>query len=269
MILDLDTCLNNELLISVDDGSLLNIEHSSNTNSLLRSETGDFSYPILSGKPVLFRSSFPFEYIHDGIPYENIEDPYQQYMLLSQIKASISTNLDKSCDVYKHTMKLFTNLASGLKGNGLLVDIGCDQPSLSVSYFPSGCQYIGIDPVLNLSNDQRDFSLVALAEELPLRSESCDMAAFNGSLDHVLDFNSGLLEAHRILKKQGELVIQIYTYNDSKMSTLLTDICHFHHYRNHQLKSALNKLFSTVDVEFHDCPKGYSHRKITQYFCKK
>lgn len=268
MILDLNTCINEKLLISVDDSSLLKYKSNHNLGDLLYSSLTGHTYPVVSGKPILLRSSFPLEYILNGIPLEVVDDSYKQYMLLSQIKASVSTNLDKSCDVYKQTMKLFTNLASGLKGNGLLVDIGCDDPSLSINYFPTGCQYIGLDPILN-SSEESDFSIVGLAEELPFRSDSCDMAAFNGSLDHVLDFNTALLEAYRILKNGGELVIQIYTYDDSKNSTLLTDICHFHHYRNHQLKSCLSNLFSTVDEQFYDCPKGYSHRKITQYFCIK
>lgn len=268
MILDLNTCISNQLLISVDDGSPLKFYDTPNSDILLCSSLTGYTYPVISGKPILLRSSFPLEYTLNGIPLKIVEDSYEQYMLLSQIKASVSTNLDKSCEVYQHTMKLFSNLASGLNGNGLLVDIGCDDPSLSVNYFPSNCQYIGLDPILN-SSEESDFSVVGLAEELPFRTESCDMAAFNGSLDHVLDFNSALLEAFRVLKKGGELVIQIYTYDDSKNSTLLTDICHFHHYRNNQLKSCLSNLFSTVDDQLYDCPKGYSHRKITQYFCKK
>ena len=267
-MIDLKTCINNELLISVDDGSLLKYKSYHHSDDLLCSCLTGHTYPVVSGKPILLRSSFPLKYILNGIPHECVEDSYQQYMLLSQIKASVSTNLDKSCEVYQHTMKLFTNLASGLNGNGILVDIGCDDPSLSINYFPSNCQYIGLDPILNTSKES-DFSVVGLAEELPFRSESCDMVAFNGSLDHVLDFNSALLEAFRVLKKGGELVIQIYTYDNSKDSTLLSDICHFHHYRNHQLKSCLSNLFKTVDEQFYDCPKGYSHRKITQYFCIK
>ena len=102
-MIDLKTCINNELLISVDDGSLLKYKSYHHSDDLLCSCLTGHTYPVVSGKPILLRSSFPLKYILNGIPHEFAEDSYQQYMLLSQIEASVSTNLDKSCEVYQHT----------------------------------------------------------------------------------------------------------------------------------------------------------------------
>ena len=106
------------------------------------------------------------------------------------------------------------------------------------------------------SNDE--FKILGMAEFLPFRKSSLDYVSFNTSLDHILDYHSGIEEAFRVLKPGGKILISTYVwlYN----STLLSDTVHFHHFREDQLILALKNLFSIERINRYQDIKGSDHR---------
>ena len=81
---------------------------------------------------------------------------------------------------------------------------------------------------------------------------------FNASLDHILDYYEAISEAFRVLKKKGSLYLSSYVWKEK--ATLLTDIVHFHHFRENQLIGCIEELFVIKKILRYECPKNNSHR---------
>jgi len=85
-----------------------------------------------------------------------------------------------------------------------------------------------------------------------------DAVLFNTSLDHILDYNTAIEEAHRILKPDGSVVIATYVWVER--ATLLTDNVHFHHFREFIILEALESYFEIEDIRRYEDPKHATHR---------
>lgn len=83
---------------------------------------------------------------------------------------------------------------------GKLVDIGCGDNPYG-EYFPFLKRYIGVD----ISNDSAD--IIADAKGLPFKNESIDFVLCSQVIEHDKDPCRILTEAHRILKKNGVLIL--------------------------------------------------------------
>ena len=77
---------------------------------------------------------------------------------------------------------------------------------------------------------------------------------------HYDEFSkSWLKEAKRVLKKNGSIYISTYIWSDR--AELITDLVHFHHFRQYELLSALEELnFSQLSSTIYESPKGDTHR---------
>jgi ubiquinone/menaquinone biosynthesis C-methylase UbiE len=148
-------------------------------------------------------------------------------------------------------------------GQGTLLDIGCDKPSISHLFYPSGVNYIGLDP--SFSNDE--FKVLGMAEFLPFTDNIFDFVSFNTSLDHILDYQTALDEACRVLIKGGSLILSSYAWKDK--ATLLTDNVHFHHFREFELFGALKQSFSIESVKRYKDVKNEDHRYGIYILAKK
>ena len=176
-----------------------------------------------------------------------------QYYLLSQIKGKSEINSSPEINSTKKHHWRMREFCKKLQGD-LLLDIGCDKPSLSHLLYPANFKYVGLDP--SFSNEE--FKIIGMAEMLPFSNESFDVVSFNGSLDHILDYYSAIDEASRVLKSRGKIVLSGYAW--IKNATLLTDDVHFHHFRDHQLFSVLDKDFKIERVFRYEDPKNQDHR---------
>jgi len=107
---------------------------------------------------------------------------------------------------------------------GRCLDIGGHQGRLR-EYIAEDQEYVSIDPYLDVfeglgsqSNLLEVFQslksptnfVCALAEHLPLRSESFDTAHMRSCIDHFYNPEIALLEAHRVLKRGGQLIVGLY-----------------------------------------------------------
>ncbi len=221
-----------------------------------------FCFDLFKGSAILFPRSILDNMINWETPLKYYSEPLIQYHLLSQIKGKSDINAPSySRAANKHFFRI-KKFCENLD-QGLLLDVGCDRPSLSSLFYPEGIDYHGIDP--SFSNDE--FKTIGMAEFLPFVDLSFDYVSFNTSLDHILDYHTAIQESYRVLKKKGNLIIASYVWKDK--ATLLKDNVHFHHFREYEIFGALEKYFSIEKSIRYEDPKGETHRYGIYIMAKK
>lgn len=89
---------------------------------------------------------------------------------------------------------------------GLVLDVGCGpqpQPTYARGF---GGRLVGIDPLRGA--ERREFEFVqGLGEYLPFRDDVFDRVLFATTLDHMLSPRRALLEAARVARPEGEIVV--------------------------------------------------------------
>ena len=245
--LSLFQCLKRRLLISPDTHKeLIAIDEKGTLTD------GVNEYTTISGCPILYPKEITEAWQDGELPLAYCSSALKQYVLLSQIKQSgeINAPLD-SVPARKHQYR-FKDFCKEL--SGLVLDVGSDRPSHSTQLLPPKCEYLGLDPYAG----QGEFRIICLGEILPIRDGSVDAVLFNTSLDHILDYNTAIEEAHRILKPDGSVVIASYVWVER--ATLLTDNVHFHHFREFEILGALESYFEIEDIRRYEDPKHDTHR---------
>ena len=213
-------------------------------------------FEIRDGVALLVPSRLQPYLAKDGIrvPPDYGNDALLQYARISAIKQNGGdANSDHNDVWYRRHVEWSRELLRDASGD--VLDIGCDSPRLSATFFPAECRYLGVDP-LYASNDE--FRLGAMAEFLPVRDASFDGVCFLTSLDHVFDYKRALAEASRVLKSGGQIYLASLVWTDR--CDLHYDLVHFHHFRESQLFDELGE-FSVEEVRRYDW-KNDSHRTI-------
>jgi len=222
---------------------------------------GTLNFPLVDGLPILLPSKV-HPYIKNGrieIPLDKSLEKFIQYFLISSIKQNHPTiNSDHNDYWYQRHMdnckKLFTHAKEGL-----LLDIGCDTPSLNIKLHSQNIQYIGLDPSFTLTEE---FRVIGIAELLPFKNESFDNVCLMSSLDHVLDYYQAFSEATRVLKKGGKMLFSILVWY--KEADLFNDTNHFHHFRDEQIMNLF--IDYKITFMFKDVWKNNTHRE-SLYLC--
>jgi SAM-dependent methyltransferase len=204
----------------------------------LRTASGSHTYPMIGPRPVLLPA-----FARDAGPIDRLQyspqtfaKPGLQYLLLSAIKAQGGPqNSDYSDIWFKRHVHRSRKLLAGARG--LTLDIGCDKPSISSRLYPPTATFLGLEPSQTPSEE---FCLCGIGECLPLIDASVDNVVFMTSLDHVLDYNLAVEEARRVLKPGGMLYLASLVWTHD--AGLLRDTVHFHHFREYQLRGALEGL---------------------------
>lgn len=161
-------------------------------------------------------------------------DPALQYIYLNMVKNSGGDhNTPLSDPWYRRHLHRSRELVRNAEG--LVLDVGCDNPALSRLLFPSAVRYFGIDPGLG---SRPEPCLVGMAEFLPVASGTLDGVAFLTSLDHVFDYHTALDEAFRVLRPGGKLFLASLVW--THRAELIRDNIHFHHFRQHEIEGALS-----------------------------
>lgn len=246
--LGLDACLS--VLASPDTGRPLQLD-----STLPQLSDGENCYGMREGLPILIPTKLqPYFTDRLVLPLAHYKEAYLQYYLLATIKQSGEINAASSeVAAQKHFYRMSRFLS---EAKGLTLDVGCDDPRLSASFFSPDVSYVGLDPFCLRASP---FRVIGVGEHLPFLSESLDNVVFNTSLDHILDWRLALKEAKRVLRKGGSLYLASYIWTDS--ADLLGDSVHFHHFRYYEILGALQELqLSEVKSQIYESPKGDSHR---------
>jgi len=199
--LTLADCLERGILRSPD--SFKELVFSQNQKQLT---DGHLNYDTRNESPILYPNEITSEWVNGVLPQLHHNSSLLQYVLLSQIKQKGEINApadSKPALLHKYR---FQQHCRGL--SGIILDVGCDNPSLSTQLFPAQCEYIGIDPY----SGSGEFRIIGLGEILPIASNSMDAAIFNTTLDHMLDYITALEEAVRVLKVGGKVVVASYAW---------------------------------------------------------
>jgi SAM-dependent methyltransferase len=102
-----------------------------------------------------------------------------------------------------------------LTGDSVLLDAGCGSGMFSSMAIRAGAQVVGMDAAPGLlavarkRNPENTF-LEADLEAMPFKDESFDVVAGFNSFQYAGDFTTALIEAKRVLKTGGKLVIGIW-----------------------------------------------------------
>ena len=90
--------------------------------------------------------------------------------------------------------------------DGLILDVGCGiRPDLAYATYLENTTFIGIDPFIEY---KRNFEFIGgVGEQLPFKSNKFNHVIFATSLDHVVNPLAVLIEARRVLDKNGKLSI--------------------------------------------------------------
>jgi SAM-dependent methyltransferase len=139
--------------------------------------------------------------------------------------------------------------------SGLVLDVGCGDPTIGASLLPKDAKYVGLDPFCTRT---QPFRLIGVGEYLPFKDSSVDGVLFNTSLDHILDWRRALNEAYRVLKPGGTIYLCTLVWTDR--ADLMSDSVHFHHFREYEILAALEHLQLSIDEVVRYDYKGDTHR---------
>jgi len=129
-----------------------------------------------------------------------------------------------SKDFYRNEKESVRDVYEAIPIEGRCLDIGGHQGRLQ-EYLAENQEYVSIDPFLDVFEGlgsqhslrevfpslKRPVNFVcALAEHLPLKNESFDTAHMRSCIDHFYNPEIALLEAYRVLKVGGQLVVGLY-----------------------------------------------------------
>jgi SAM-dependent methyltransferase len=199
---------------------------------------GEEAFPITDGSPLLLPRK-AIDYL-DRVATTGARTPptdsFEQYIFMHLVRQDSGIQNSPPTDV-SYLQHIYRCRALLADWRGAVLDIGCDDPATSRAFFPEGVRHLGLEPS---RNDARDFRVIGMAEFLPVASEVFDGAAFLGSLDHVLDYQTAIDEAHRVLKPGGRLLVSSLAWFER--AALHTDGFHFHHFRLGQLQAALERF---------------------------
>jgi len=234
--------------ISPDSGLPLNYNGAG-----LSTNSGEM-FPIENGSPVLLpEAARQFSKLCiEGLSIGSIRSAFDQYLYLCAVKNAVG-NPNTPLDDPWYRRHLLRSRALVATAHGLVLDIGCDNPELSRRLFPSTCEYLGIEPSFSTSEH---FRVVGMAEFLPFAEGTFDCVCFLTSLDHVLDYQTAIGEAARVLRPGGSLYLATLIWTER--AELYRDTIHFHHFRDYEIQGAL-KGFSVYRIRRYGW-KGERHR---------
>lgn len=126
-----------------------------------------------------------------------------------QENATIPYNQESQKNLGVGPRKDFIQFANFCDFKGLILDVGVGPQKLPshIEYnTKTDVRFIGIDPLVG--EQPRGFSFVqGLGEYLPFKDDLFDQVLFVTSLDHFIDPVVALIEAKRVLKKEGDICV--------------------------------------------------------------
>lgn len=148
--------------------------------------------------------------------------------------------------------------------NGLYLDIGCGTGNYTIEIQKQGFNLIGIDPSRKMldeaksKNSEIDWR-IGTAENTGLPSASVDGVIGSLTIHHWQDLEEGFSESHRVLKKNGSIVIFTSTPLQMKGYWL-------NHYFPNMLNDSITQMPSYPSVEAAMKKSGFEIVQIDPYF---
>jgi SAM-dependent methyltransferase len=116
-------------------------------------------------------------------------------------------------DRARRQAEMLAEVLAGTKGEARILDVGCGDgfaTAMAAARLP-GHRFAGLDwsaPSLRQARDRGVAVLRAgLDARLPIRSDSVDVVIMSEVIEHLVDTDSAVEEAHRVLKPGGSLLL--------------------------------------------------------------
>jgi len=150
-----------------------------------------------------------------------------------------------------------------------VLDIGCGDGNVSSLYLTKGCTVTGIDiseKALKYAAGQGIKILKYNINEIPLpiKNESFDIVIFSDVLEHVIDPFSLLVDTHRILKKNGKIIISVPNFArfSNRLRMLIGDPIDLLHFDKYGDDVEHLHWFTVPKMKYLLKKSGYSHITI-------
>jgi len=117
----------------------------------------------------------------------------------------------------QYFIKRYTNNSVKLAlqyAKGTLLDVGCGRMPYKKEFLPCIDKYIGLDhpEVAKYYKGEEKPDIFADSTQIPLPSSSCDTVTCFQVLEHIPEPIKALKEMHRVLKKNGIIIISTIQY---------------------------------------------------------
>lgn len=136
---------------------------------------------------------------------------YEKWSDIQTDERQLRAERDGVADVYRH-----------IKMTGRILDVG-GHIGLVREFLPPSVEFVSVDPFIDIPSRipaeyrnvysclSRPLNFIgACAEFLPFQAGSFDWVHMRSMLDHLQSPDLALLEARRVLKKDGKLVVGLY-----------------------------------------------------------
>jgi len=144
-----------------------------------------------------------------------IESPKAYYEKVAQLKDV--WNLPPDSNSYFQQMIRYDRILKAIpKGIGSVVDLGCGDGYLSYLLAKSGLQVTAVDlsqnRLMKFQKVAQKFGIRQIQTDITqtgLPDESFDLVVCSEVLEHILAYEKVLKEAHRLLRRQGHLIVTV------------------------------------------------------------
>lgn len=136
----------------------------------------------------------------------------ERHTWVAQFKRSKSPEKER----WKHYFLSSKNLIPRLEDGDLVLDLGCGPDGL-IFHFPAKVTKVGIDPLVDsyvsLGYDIKNKAnlIKAVAEYLPIKSETAGFIFIINTLDHVISPKQVLVEVQRVLRPNAFILLDVNT----------------------------------------------------------
>ena len=138
---------------------------------------------------------------------------------------------------YRNEKQAMEKLYKKLSLKGVILDVGGSVGTLR-EFLKPNTKYLSLDPdsdpLKSINKEKKEVYnclkyplnfIRGCAEFLPLKSMSVDTVHMRSMLDHVQIPDLAILEAHRVLKQSGNLIIGIYLPSGKSTKTIFSVYC--------------------------------------------
>ncbi len=162
-----------------------------------------------------------------------------------------SSNLLAEIENYRTEIKFDRPIYEHYRMNGRILDVGGSWGTVR-EFLPKDIHFISIDPFINCLNEisksryeayaclsQPLNFIAATAEFLPFVSESFDWIHMRSMIDHVQVPDLALMEARRVLKPDGRILIGLYV--DGGKSGIISS--------KERIKNKIKQVLESVGID--------------------
>jgi len=178
------------------------------------------------------------------------QNKFESWLSNGEYRTQLKTN-------FTHEKQEISRVYKNFDLSGIIVDVGGSVGTLR-EFVSSNSKFVSVDPhrdplstvseekmtAYKCLNEPLNY-IQACSEFLPLETSSVDLVHMRSMLDHVQVPDLALIEAKRVLKKSGKIIIGIYLPRGKNNNFS------FHHFIKENIRNCLNFIGFTKFTDYH------------------